>query len=253
MTLGIYILAILALPLASRSQTSIGVNFAGREWSIGGNTPQSLNAADTAGVVGQQNWNNVDPAGADSGGLGQIIGPHAGVISDSSGTATSVTFSYAAQGMWSVNQASGLTGNQQLLNGYSDVEGSSATGTYNFGNLSYSLYNVYVYVSSDGNGRTGGVSINGGSQTFLLSDANGYDYATPLIRATATTQGSAASAQYVEFQNLTGSSFQVALQNFGSNVGVAGIQIVAVPEPSTMALAVAGGMALAGWIRRRRV
>lgn len=246
--LGICALTVAATPFISRGQ-SIGVNFAGAQWSIGGARGQMvLGAADTAGVVSQINWNNVDPWGNNSGGMAQILGPNAGVISDNSGAATSVTFSYAAQGMWSVDQTT-HTGNQMLLDGYSDVEGSG-NGQYNFGNISYSLYDVYVYVAADSNGRTAGVDINGGSQTYLLTDANGYNYSNPLIQATATTQGSADSAQYVEFDNVTGSSLEVDLNYYGQNVGLAGIQIVAVPEPSTLALSIAG-LALAGLIRRR--
>jgi len=245
---GVIALTLAMAPFSSRGQTSIGVNFAGRQWSIGGNTPETVTSSDFAGVVSQQNWNNVDPAGHDSGGLSQITGPNAGVLSDSTGTALAgMTFSYAAQGMWAVSQTT-FTGNRQLMNGYSDAE-NSGNGHYNFGNISYNLYDVYVYISADSNGRTAGVDINGGSQTYLLTDANGYNYANPLIEGTATTQGSAASAQYVLFQDVTGSSLSVDLNYYGQNVGVAGIQIVAVPEPTTIAFSVAG-LAMLGLLRR---
>lgn len=209
------------------AQNIIGINMAGRQWSIGGNTPMTLVSSDTAGVVPQQNWNNVLLDGHDSGGLSQIGGPNAGVVSDNSGTATSVTFSYT-QGAnateWAVDQTT-HTGNQQLLDGYWDIQGTG-TGTCSFGNIPYSVYDVYVYVSSDGNGRTGSVNINGGPQIYLLTDASGYNYSTNLIQATATTQASATSAHYVLFTNVTGSSFQVVLTAYGNDVGVAGIQIV---------------------------
>jgi hypothetical protein len=247
--LGICTLAMAATPSVSQAQNSIGVNFAGRQWSIGGNTPQGLASTDFAGVVGQQNWNNVDPAGHDAGTAAQITGPQAGVISDSSGLGTSVTLSYSGQGMWSANQSTSLTGNAQLMNGYSDVE-NSANGSYIFGNLSFNLYDVYVYVTADSNGRAAGVDLNGGAQTYLLTDANGYNYSTPLIQATASTESAATGAQYVLFQDVSGSGFTVDLHYYGNNVGVAAIQIVPVPEPSIFALSLAG-LALAGLIRRR--
>jgi hypothetical protein len=251
-TLGLCVLALAAMPSILYAQNSIGINFAGRQWSIGGNNPQSLALSDFAGVVSQQNWNNVDPAGNDSGGLGQIIGPNAGVISDSSGLATGLTFSYSGTGMWSVNQSTSMTGNAQLMNGYSDNNSDSTIGKYILGNISFSLYDVYVYVTADNNGRTAGVNLNGGSQTYLLTDANGYDYSNPLLQGTATTQGSAANGQYVLFQGVSGSSFEVDINRYGNNVGVAGIQIVpeAVPEPSVISLSVAG-LALIGIMRRR--
>ena len=88
----------------SFAQDKIGINFAGRQWSAGGNTSETLTPSSTAGVVPQLNWNNLDPAGHDSGTQAQIIGPNANVVSDNSGTATGVTLTYTAQGMWSVSQ-----------------------------------------------------------------------------------------------------------------------------------------------------
>lgn len=214
-------------PFVPVTQRSIGIHFTGRQWSDGGDTPEALAYTNTAGVVPQQNWNNVNPSGYNSGGMAQIIGPNAGVISDSAGVATGVTFSYAAQGMWSVDQST-WTGNQQLLNGYSDVEGSG-NGQYTIANIPYSPYNVYIYVCSDTDGRTAGVNINDGPNTFLLTDANGYDYSNPLIQATATTQSSSTGAQYVCYQNVTGSNLTVNLAWYGENYGVAGIQIVPGP------------------------
>ena len=212
----------------------------------------TLLPTDTAGVVSQQDWNNVMLDGANSGGLAQIGGPNAGAVSDDSGAATSMTFSYTASAgatEWAVDQTT-HTGNQQLMDGYWDIQ--SGNGAVNFGNIAYSLYDVYVYVGADSNGRTAGVNLNGGPETYLLTDANGYNYTQPLIQATATSQGAATSAQYVFYQDVTGSSLQVDLANYGSDVGIAGIQIVeVVPEPSTITLSMVGGMASLGLIRRR--
>jgi hypothetical protein len=242
--------AILAVGMQiSQAQNAIGINMAGRQWSIGGNTPMTVNASDTAGVVPQKNWNNVMLDGANSGGLAQIGSPNAGVVSDNSGAATSLTFTYTQGGNateWAVDKTI-HTGNQQLLDGYWDIQ--SANGTISIGDVAYGVYDVYVYVSSDGNGRTASVNLNGGSQTYLLTDASGYNYAAGLIQATATTQGSAANAQYVLFTNVTGSSFQVALSNYGSDVGVAAVQIVDIsgiykpaisPQPASEEIYVGG-------------
>lgn len=209
----------------SLAQNSIGINFAGRQWSIGGQTPQTLTYTDYAGAVVQQNWNNVDLGGHDSGGLGQIIGPNAGVLSDNSGAATGLSFTYSAQGMWSMNQQNGLTGNQQLMNGYSDVENTN-NGTYGIGNITYSLYDVYVYITADGNGRLAGVSINGGASHYLLTGAAGYNFSNPLLEGAATTSAGATNAHYVCFRSVSGDSLQIAVSRDASNIGVAAIQIV---------------------------
>jgi NPCBM/NEW2 domain/Alpha galactosidase C-terminal beta sandwich domain len=212
------------VPIVPSARECIGIHFAGCQSSNGGNTPEAMAYTDVAGVIPQTNWNNVNPSGSNSGGSAQIVGPSAGIVSDNSGAATGVTFSYAAQGIWSVDQNT-HTGNEQLLNGYLDVR-SSANGQCNLGNIPYRLYDVYVYVSSDTDDRTAGVDINGGPQKYLLTAANGYNYSNPLIQATATAQTSASEAQYVLFQNLTGSSLQVSLNWYGQNVGLAAIQIV---------------------------
>jgi len=222
---GAVMVLLAASSLTSQAQNCIGIHFAGRQWSIGGNTPQSLAYTDTAGVVSQQNWNNVDPSGHDSGTTAQITGPNAGAISDNSGAATSLTLTYTAQGMWSVNQTAGLTGNQQLMNGYSDIE-SSANGGCSIGNISYAFYDVYVYISADGNGRTVGVSINGGTPYYLNTDAAGYNYSNPLLPGAATTQAAATNAHYFYFHNVSGANLQIDVTRFGNNVGMAGIQIV---------------------------
>lgn len=210
----------------SPAQNSIGINFAGRQWSIGGNTPQTVLATDNAGVISQQNWNNVDPGGHDSGTTAQIVSPAAGVVSDNSGAATGLTLTYSGQGMWSVSKTV-YTGNQQLMNGYSDVEGNDANvGSYTVDGIGYSFYDVYVYISADGNGRTAGVSLNGGAQTYLKTFANGYNYANPLLQGAATDQASATNSHYVYFHNVSGATLQLTVHRFGSNVGVSGIQIV---------------------------
>lgn len=204
----------------------------------------------TAGVAPQMNWNNVNLDGGSPQGLSQVMGPNAGAISDNSGAATSVTMSYTLDGEWAVDQTLS-TGNQGLLDGYIDDNGSAPL-TVSLGNIPYSVYNVYVYVSSSGNGNSGNVSLNGGAPIYYLSDAVGYNYSQPLIQGTATTLGSATSAQYVEFENVSAASLTIVQSINSGNNGLAGIQLVAVPEPSVMALSAIGGLAFLGVVRRRK-
>src|ERR1039457_646088 len=88
--LGICALTLAIAPLTACGQNSIGINYAGRQWAWGGNTPMNLNFTDSAGVVPQINWNNVGLDGGSPQGLPQVTGPNAGAISDNSGAATSV-------------------------------------------------------------------------------------------------------------------------------------------------------------------
>lgn len=226
---------------------TIGINFAGRQWSIGGNSPQTLLPDDFAGFVPQQYWNNVDPSGADSGGTAQITGPNAGVITDSTGNITVPwAFNYVAGGMWSVNQST-QTGDAQLTNGYLDTSDLGSV-TLSFEGIDLSLYTVYVYFTADNNGRLGSVS-NGASTVFFLTDTNPY---LGLTQATATTSGEAFASNYAVFENLTSSSLEITLiEEGGSNVGIAGIQIVAVPEPATGCLLTAAAVCALGVLRRK--
>ena len=249
--LGICALTLAIAPLTACGQNSIGINYAGRQWAWGGNTPMNLNFTDSAGVVPQINWNNVGLDGGSPQGLPQVTGPNAGAISDNSGAATSVTMTYTLDGEWAVDQTI-YTGNQQLLDGFIDNDGSTPL-TVTLGNIPFSLYDVYVYVSGNANGNLGSVSVNGGSPIYFLTDTGGYNYANPLIQATATSTGSAAGGQYVLFTDVTGSSLQVVESAISNENGLAAIQIVDVPEPSVMALAPLCGLALLGARFRRKV
>jgi hypothetical protein len=67
------------------------------------------------------------------------------------------------------------------------------------------------------------------------------------IQTTDTTSANP-GANYAEFTGLSGSSQTFTMTIPGG--GIAGMQIVAVPEPGTMALACLGGFALLAWKRR---
>jgi hypothetical protein len=119
--------------------------------------------------------------------------------------------------------------------------------------ISFSLYNVIVYLSSDTDGRTGTVS--DGTTTFsfttmAVAAVDRYNDSNAILTQTTDTGSGNPSADYAVFSGLTGNS-QTLTMNIGGG-GIAGIQIVdAVPEPGTMALAALGGMSLLFWRRRQ--
>ena len=62
-----------------------------------------------------------------------------------------------------------------------------------------------------------------------------------LFQQTTDTGGANPSADYAVFTSLSGSSQTITTLVSGGG-GIAGFQIVAVPEPGTMALAIMGGL-----------
>jgi MYXO-CTERM domain-containing protein len=246
-------LAVLLLASASPAQAppSIGLNFSGSQTT---GTAHDLAPTESAGVVPQTNWNNIlnplqTPAMGDT---TNVTGPMAGVVVNSAGAATAVTFTFSASNSWSVSTAN-TTGDAQLHNGYLDstndpVPNNPTTVTVN--NLPFTVpYTVYAYVGSDGNGRSGHATV--GNQTFYyLTNTNPFG---GHVQATATDLASAANATYVQFDNVTGSSFTLTNIRDSNNVGLHAIQIVPVPEPTSQLLAASFALGgLAAWRRRRR-
>jgi hypothetical protein len=118
--------------------------------------------------------------------------------------------------------------------------------------IPYAQYDVYVYFSADTANRLG--SIGDGSTTYYFSTIGPAEISganASLIQTTDTT-GASPLADYAKFSGETASSLTLTCNALGGNdqwLGIAGFQIVAVPEPGTMTLAALGGLAL---LRLRR-
>ena len=121
-------------------------------------------------------------------------------------------------------------------------------------------YDVYVYVASATN--FGGVDRkdtfrvgNGTTDYYVDLDETVTSYAGTFIQSTATTSGSSIIANYIKFSGMSGASFSINANNTTSTTDSAGLftgmQVVAIPEPSTLALV---GIALGSLVffRRRR-
>ena len=201
---------------------SISVNFVQAD---GGAT--TIEWFETAGAVPRGYWNN-GPL-ANSGTEAGITGPVPGSLVDELGNAEGTTFSFSANTSWTTDYATtGFgSGDEKMLSGYSDATDNDTPGTYNFTDIPYDLYDVYVYVGSDGGDRYGAISVDGGT-TEIFYQTLGNDnpfYATGYVEATATTQGEASQSNYVHFENLAGDLF-VQNDRKDTNCGVHGIQIV---------------------------
>ncbi len=134
---------------------------------------------------------------------------------------------------------------QNLMSSYTNPSNSSANkNTLTFTGLNTStLYDIYVYTSSDVSGRQIAVDINGTQQTANASNAS----LTSFVLNT----------NYLRFSNMSFGSGTMTLQYWmaANEADMNGIQIVSVPEPGTLLL---GGIAAAcggggvWWKRRRR-
>jgi hypothetical protein len=210
-------------------------------------------AAATAGVVPAANWNDsylID------GNAGNGNSTYSSLL-DNSGAATTLSLTTAAFGVYQIQGSDpGLDGdgtyNRRMLNGYINAGGTVTPTTTSFAlsSIPYSVYDIYVYFTSDTANRTGTVSDGTTTYDFSTMGPAEISGANALFTQTIDTGGSNPLADYAVFSGLSGASQTITadIPNFG---GLAGIQIVAVPEPATEALAGLGGLAMLVLVRRK--
>jgi hypothetical protein len=211
---------------------SIGVNFTATRFGGG---PYPILSTETAGLVPQINWNNSNPLG--NGSTSDIASPAPGRIVDNTGADS------GAQIVWfngnaEVNSSGGnTTPNERLYRGL--VEGSffnlpSPQLTVTVSQIPYAQYDVYAYLAGFSFPATSSVRI-GNERYYYVQSSN---FTTDgFIQATATSPQGAPLATYAIFRGLQGSSFNLEIiKESGNRPAIAGLQIVAVPEPATLLL-----------------
>jgi len=242
--------AIVGCSVASVSAQTISWNFDG--WG------DVSGPSEFAGVALAPYWNSTYLIDGNSGATENNL-------LDSTGTATSMSvgsfvdnsqYGYQIQSAGPGVDADG-TYSRSVLNGYlNNGGGGSVSMTLN--SIPYSVYNIIVYLSSDTAGRVGTVNI--GSTTYDFSTMGPAEIGgTPATAGssnasfvqTTDTIGGNPSADYAVFSDLTGSS-QTIMSTVASYGGIAGFQVVAVPEPSSMALAGLGGIGMLLALRRKQ-
>lgn len=222
-----------------------------------------MGATDVAGAPGVRysNWNTITNGGAAS------LTP----IYEDGTTASGVTVTPSVIGFSDRGAvAADASGDTKLFNGVRDVSSTASDAwSIDVAGLAFAEYDVYVYRRSENLGRAGSFTIGDttyyaqsmpGSHGGNASDETGYllstdtTYTGDLINAGGTVAAQIDQGNYVKFSGLTGSSFTLDMGALSDDSAprnkVAGIQIVAIPEPSTLGLIGAFGGGLLFFRRR---
>ena len=255
-------LTVCLISAASLAQAQvISVNFYNN--ARGADTAYAIDSA--AGVANVGNWNNVLGGGGVNTGPGIVNG-----LLNNSGAATNayINFQAGSDGVggfsvWGLGVSSSeiLSANSGLYNNYLNYFQNN--GIVYIGGLGTEFtslgYNVIVYFADQ----------DPGWQSYSLTDTNNItdtrygrtlggatDANSPFggfVQSTATSAENATLSNYVVLSGFSGAGFYITGNaESGARPAIAGFQIVAVPEPSTIALAVLGAGAMLVVYRRRR-
>lgn len=259
----LYLAVLLTAGLTLRAQViSWSFNQYGFVNAVGGSGVPVPNTQ--AGVVPAYNWNDSWSENNSTYAYGTPVTVNNLFDNTGAATATSLSYnSYNGYYLQNSNPAQDADGtyNRQMLNGFLNAGPATwnppvTQDTISLNNIPYAQYDIYVYVSDDTAGRVALVS--NGSITYDLSTMGpaAISGANASFIQSTDTSGANPTADYVVFSGLAGVSQTITVSPGDTNpadsawVGLAAFQIVAVPEPATLALAGLGGLGLL-WLRRR--
>lgn len=176
---------------------AIGIDFVG-------SSGIAMAANETAGVVAQANWNSAAGATQSS--------PLA--LADASGTATSATVTWSANGGWAI-PITDEPGDRRLMRGYLDTNSTSVT-TVTVAGLPSGGYDVYVYADGDNRQytRTAAYRISGSGvtdTTINLTDTGNTNFSGTFTQAAGT------AGNYVKFTISAGGFTLTATPVSGTN------------------------------------
>jgi hypothetical protein len=207
---------------------SISINMQGR------NPGYQLQPGLAAGVVPTTNWNNIDNSGAVNGTFGPIL------LQNSIGEQVA-KLTWSGTGTWGRTSIGGPDGD--MMAGHIEATDAGSTSVTVEGlSDNYSSYDVYVYVGDDAGNRQGEIRFNGGPLQ---------NFTSKIFDGTYTI-----GTDYFLFSGVTGDSFTVSVEPVGdlgaNRTGIRGVQVVGVPEPSSVILSALGVFGLGLVARRRR-
>jgi hypothetical protein len=184
-----------------------------------------MEPSESAGVAPQFSWNNTDGAASGNSGA-NISGPTANSVVDNNGAVVpGVSVTWTANGTWSSPNSG--PGNPNMMSGYLDDTGTAGDTVITVTGIPYAHYDIYTYVGSDGNNRSGRTRLFGYFQNDRWFRTNTAPF-TSFVEGTATTQPASNTglANYTYYRSLSSSSFELRAMRGSNNVGVHGIQIV---------------------------
>jgi hypothetical protein len=215
-------------------------------WHYDGNGDDTLASGDSAGVVAQTNWNN-------HAGIGQGPGtvPFALNFEDGSASGASVTaWSLSSNNSWNHGYDS-PNANEKLMGSFAD-QNPSITISFLPEDFVTNGYYVIVYYGNNEGPSTSTINLVGSdddlaSRTIITGNTAGAGYrANGFVEETGDLAG---PTNYTVFTGLNDSEFTISFDGPNNN-GISAIQIIQVPEPTSLGLAGVG--VLAGLMKRRR-
>ncbi len=216
------------LALTPNTTQAISIHFEG---GSNGGAPTLINATDTAGKVPVINWNNVNSTNVNntpgSGNNTNIDGPIPTTIADSNGNPTNVSIAFQSNNTWGTGVSTGGgPGDIALMNGYLDLNfGGNNLTEVSLKGIPFASYDVYAYVGSDGDGRTGHGTINGKSIYFVTSDSPA-SWTGAYVQSIGTSVATANAGNYILFPSVAGPGITYDQMGDNNNVGLHGLEII---------------------------
>lgn len=252
---------------ATADATTISINFGigDNDNNTVDNNETAVNGNPHAANVSGQYWNNIELRGSLNGQPNTFTGATQGgnsltLIDDSGLSAATLTSNGDLHANFAAvsNPSQGETGDGGLFHSALHLGGDSHPNesvtisglTDAFTHGGYRVIAFFDIGSLDN--RTYGLNVGDGltsasywtHDTLADSDSDGDGHIEWQLTS-ATTSGTAVmDANYAVFDGLSGSSFTITGLGSQGRAVLTGLQIVAVPEPSTLVLALLGGMAL---------
>ncbi|HZZ57257.1 MAG TPA: hypothetical protein VFE31_05450 [Opitutaceae bacterium] len=218
---------------------SVGLNFDPLDPSYYDFGNFALAPTDSAGVVAQTNWNNLEVP------TYTPTGTYSNLVDNSGAVVSGLSLSYSNVNNAFIGSDGNSTPDQTLFHGI--IEGLYPAGTtgptIDVSGIDYAHYEVIVYMAEFADSPA---AINLGSTTYYYTATNDFP-AVGFVQATSTSDSDYPVADYAVFSDLSNSSFEINFTNEGDNrAAIAGLQIVETSVPDGGATSLMLGAALIG-------